>query len=159
MVNVSTFRPERGFRDELAFCSNFHPSPLTFEGIRFATVEHAFQAAKTLDRCERAIIAHAATPGRAKRLGRQVTLRPGWDAMRRDVMLDLLRSKFEHPDLADQLLATGSIELVEHNTWRDRFWGVCDGTGSNHLGRLLMQVRAELRERDAAHLSVRGSGS
>lgn len=32
----------------------------------------------------------------------------------------------------------------EGNTWGDKFWGVCDGEGENHLGKLLMEVRAEL---------------
>jgi predicted NAD-dependent protein-ADP-ribosyltransferase YbiA (DUF1768 family) len=32
----------------------------------------------------------------------------------------------------------------EGNTWNDRFWGVCRGSGLNHLGRILMEVRAEV---------------
>src|SRR5881394_2530499 len=131
--DMTTFQPERGFRDALAYCSNFHPSPIIMGGVRFATVEHAFQAAKTLDPSERAHIAAAPTPGRAKHLGRRVTLRPGWDDMRVSIMLTLLRSKFDDPALRVQLLATGDIQLVEHNTWGDRFWGVCDGSGENHL--------------------------
>lgn len=149
---MHAFHPERGFRDALAFCSNFHPSPITFDGVRFATVEHAFQAAKTLDSCERAHIAAAPSPGRAKRLGRRVQLRPDWDSIRCDVMFELLRLKFANPHLARLLLSTGDVELVEHNTWNDRFWGVCGGAGSNHLGRLLMQVRAEL------HAAAPGGG-
>ena len=37
------------------------------------------------------------------------------------------------------------LKLVEGNTWGDRFWGVCGGVGLNWLGRLLMQVRDEVR--------------
>lgn len=31
------------------------------------------------------------------------------------------------------------------NHWHDTYWGVCDGAGENRLGKLLMQVRRELR--------------
>jgi len=62
-------------------------------------------------------------------------------------METLLRDKFtRHADLRILLLDTGDRELVEGNTWDDRFWGVCEGVGENHLGRLLMKIRAELRE-------------
>jgi N-glycosidase YbiA len=44
------------------------------------------------------------------------------------------------------LLDTGDAELVEVNHWRDFWWGVCNGVGANHLGRLLMTIRNELRE-------------
>lgn len=42
-------------------------------------------------------------------------------------------------------MATDDAELVEGNTWGDRYWGVVDGVGENRLGKLLMERRAELR--------------
>jgi predicted NAD-dependent protein-ADP-ribosyltransferase YbiA (DUF1768 family) len=65
-------------------------------------------------------------------------------------MRDLLYSKFiANPDLRDKLLATGDRQLVEANWWEDSFWGVYvpkEGIpfGSNVLGKLLMEVRAEV---------------
>jgi predicted NAD-dependent protein-ADP-ribosyltransferase YbiA (DUF1768 family) len=59
-------------------------------------------------------------------------------------MEDLSRQKFSHPELRQKLLDTGSCTLVEGNTWGDTFWGVCDGVGENHLGKLLMTIRADL---------------
>ena len=43
---------------------------------------------------------------------------------------------------------TGNLVLEEGNGWHDTFWGVDlkTGEGENHLGRILMQVREELRE-------------
>ena len=58
-------------------------------------------------------------------------------------MESLVREKFTDPMLRLQLMATGSEELVEGNTWSDTFWGVCNGEGGNHLGKILMKVRAE----------------
>ena len=52
---------------------------------------------------------------------------------------------YQNDDLADCLVDTGDQPLIEGNTWGDRFWGVCGGTGMNHLGRLLMEVREELQ--------------
>lgn len=128
--------------------SNFAPCQLLDRsGLSYATLEHAYQACKAIDLLEREQIRTARTPGEAKRLARRVKLRPGWDAMRVDVMRRLLRLKFAAgSELARKLLATGEQELVEGNSWGDRFWGVSAGAGENWLGRLLMERRAELRE-------------
>ncbi len=138
-----TTLPIYRFDGEFAFLSNFYPLA---GGL---TLEHYYQAAKTFDLQERAAILSAPTPGKAKRLGQRVRLRPNWDAMRVNVMRDLLRKKFADLALRDLLRATGDRHLVEGNTWHDKFWGVCycsrcDARGENWLGRLLMQVRAEL---------------
>jgi ribA/ribD-fused uncharacterized protein len=128
------------------FLSNFAESPVEFEGALYPTVEHAFAAAKTLDPTERELIRLAERPGEAKRLGRQVALRPGWDDLRVEVMRGLLARKFAPgSELAARLLATGDAQLVEGNTWGDRFWGVCRGQGRNQLGQLLMELRDQLR--------------
>lgn len=85
-------------------------------------------------------------PGTAKRLGRRFPLRGDWFSVRVSVMKALVLKKFlDHPDLKEQLLATGSQELVEENYWGDTFWGVCRGVGKNHLGKILMEVRGELQ--------------
>ena len=128
------------------FLSNFAEIPVDFEGAVYPTVEHAFAAAKTLDPTERELIRLAARPGEAKRLGRQVALRPGWDDLRVEVMRGLLARKFAPgSELAARLLATGDAQLIERNTWGDRFWGVCRGHGRNQLGQLLMEWRDQLR--------------
>ena len=63
------------FDNEYAFLSNFYSSPFSVDGIKYPTVEHYFQAQKTLDQNERRAIAAESTPGRAKRAGRHVHLR------------------------------------------------------------------------------------
>lgn len=133
------------FAGEYSFLSNFYPAEVEWEGVLYPTVEHAFQAAKTIDTTERESVRLAASPVIAKRLGRQVTLRTDWDSYRLEVMEHLVRDKFtRHTDLGAQLLATENAELIEGNTWRDTFWGVYKGRGQNHLGRILMKVRDEL---------------
>src|SRR5690606_37875392 len=85
----------------------------------------------------------------AKRLGRQIKMVQNWDQIKVEVMERLLRQKFAPgTELARKLVATGDAQLIEYNTWGDTFWGVCDGTGQNWLGRLLMKIREELRNRN-----------
>ena len=94
-------------------------------------------------------------PSEAKRLGRRVRLRSDWEQVKYDVMLDVVRAKFnQHPDLAQKLLATGDEELVEGNDWGDTYWGVCNGRGKNMLGKILMRVRAELRGENIDEVAV-----
>ncbi|MGH7133744.1 MAG: NADAR family protein, partial [Phycisphaerales bacterium] len=110
------------------------------------TVEHAYQAAKTLDPAERRRIAALPTPAEAKAAGRKLQMRADWEAVKFTVMETCVREKFtRHTDLREKLLATGDAELQEGNTWGDRVWGVYQGKGDNRLGKILMLVRWELR--------------
>ncbi len=135
------------FIGEYRFLSNFWPAKIVLDGMTYPTVEHAFQAAKTLDIHQRRSIVNLITPGEAKRMGKLLTYRSDWYAVRLYVMEDLVRQKFAHNPLRILLLQTGDAQLVEGNTWRDTFWGVCNNVGENHLGRILMKVRKELAER------------
>lgn len=135
------------FDGKYAFLSNFYESPITYDGITYPTNEHFFQAMKTLDIDEKKKIAAASTPGQSKRLGRAVTLRSDWEAVKSYYMEIGLRLKFQNPDLAEKLIATGDEELVEGNTWGDRIWGVCNGEGENRLGKLLMKIREEIKSK------------
>lgn len=136
------------FRGDFGFLSNFHEATIYVDGERYRSVEHAYQAHKTLDPWSRKLIREAKTPGEAKKLGQSVQLRGDWDVVKVDLMRSFVKKKFENPFLRPMLVATGDAELVEGNTWNDTFWGVCRGVGQNWLGRILMEVRDELRESD-----------
>jgi ribA/ribD-fused uncharacterized protein len=134
------------FSGTYGWLSNFHPSTVEVDRENYATVEHAYQASKTFDHAHRRRIREATRPADARRIGRTISLRADWQTARLSVMADLLRQKFAaDTPLAALLVATGDYELVEGNTWGDHFWGVCRGRGENHLGRLLMARRDELR--------------
>ena len=77
---------------------------------------------------------------------RQNPLRPDWEEVKDEVMLQALRMKFsQNPEIAKELLATGDAILIEH-TRNDVYWADGgDGSGKNKLGLLLMQVREELK--------------
>lgn len=140
--------PIEQFTGEFAVLSNFYPCEVALGGVAYLSVEHAFHAAKTDDRGERDRIRRAPTPGQAKRRGRRVSLRPGWESERVQVMRTLVLQKFtRHPELGERLLETRGRELVEGNDWGDRFWGVSGGEGHNRLGHIRMEVRAYLAGR------------
>lgn len=128
-----------------AFLSNFHPSTIWIDGKDYRTIEHAYQAHKTLDESARHVIRTVKGPSEAKKLGRSLQIRSDWEDVKVDLMRQFVKKKFESPFLADQLLSTGDAELIYGNTWNDRFWGVCRGTGLNWLGKILMEQRDSLR--------------
>lgn len=129
------------FTGEYAFLSNFFPIVVEYEGVSYPTVEHAYQAAKTVDPLTRQIIRCQNTPGQAKRKGQSVELRFDWDDIKIVIMTELVIKKFQYSYMKDMLMNTGDAELIESNTWGDTFWGVCRGKGKNHLGKILMSVR------------------
>ena len=133
------------FRYRYRFLSNFAYAEVTLDGVQYATVEHAYQAAKCSDPVYRQRIQDAKTPGDAKRIGNTAYLRKDWQKVKIAIMYDLVRQKFKQPTLQKALLDTESEELIEDNPWGDTFWGVCKGAGENHLGKILMAVREEIK--------------
>ncbi|QIG70173.1 swarming motility YbiA-like protein [Rhizobium phage RHph_N28_1] len=155
----TAYAPIAGFDGEWHFLSNFYASPIIYEGILYPTVEHAFQAAKTLNMKVRKQISLLATPGQAKAAGRAVKLRPDWEDIKIDIMRELIILKFKIPALRKYLLLTKGITLIEANTWGDKFWGTnMRGIGRNELGKLLWEHCDQLqRERFIKRLSKRAA--
>ena len=135
------------FRGKYYFLSNFFPAEVTYNGLTYQNNEAAFQAQKTYSKEER-IEFTTLEPRDAKRRGRRVRLRRDWEQVKDRIMEEIVRAKFsQNGELKEQLLATGDAQLVEGNRWNDRYWGVDirSGVGENHLGKILMKVRSELR--------------
>ena len=127
--------------------SNFYPSQVTVDSKTYPTVEHYFQSCKFNDEKHKEKIRTAATPARAKELGRTraTPLRDDWEEIKVDVLYEGLLAKFtQHEDLKKILLDTGNAHLVEDSP-TDAFWGCGrSGKGKNVLGFLLMAVRDEI---------------
>lgn len=137
-------RAINSFRGPYFFLSNFYPHPVQYEGVIYPSAEHAYQAAKCKNRKHRILFTAPLSAGQTKRLGRRMTLRDDWEKIKLTVMEQILQDKFSGV-LGDYLLSTEDSELVEENSWGDTFWGRCKGTGENHLGKLLMVIRRNLR--------------
>jgi ribA/ribD-fused uncharacterized protein len=154
--------------------SNFFISFFTLDGQTWPTVEHYFQASKFPSTPYVEVIKAANTPYKAFILAQQIkkggyigkwvlnktdnrtlntlidennhfSLRSDWEEVKLQVMEEAVYAKFsQNQNLKKLLLSTGDEEIVE-NSPRDSFWGVGkDGKGHNHLGKILMKVRARL---------------
>jgi ribA/ribD-fused uncharacterized protein len=129
------------FCGEYAFLSNFYEAPILFQGLQFKNNEAAFQSMKSLSFDNRILFCQLFAKD-AKKLGRNISLREDWENIKTSVMYAVVYSKFaQNVELRKKLLKTGQSILVEGNTWKDTFWGVCNGVGSNNLGVILMSIR------------------
>jgi len=134
------------------FLSNFHRCPqiVTSEWgtYQYSTNEHYFHAMKAKTRELHDWMILAPSPYRVMRVGdtlREKEIRDGWDdELRVETMLTGLRAKFKDPHLKNRLLDTGDAILHEDSD-TDMFWGK---KGEDWLGRLLMQVREEIRNEE-----------
>lgn len=137
------------FNGEFRWLSNFWPVPITRAGgITYPSSEHAYVAAKTVNLELRRTVAALPTAVDAKSFGHKISLRSDWEQVKDSEMLSILRIKFLNPVLREKMINIGHAQLVEGNTWGDTYWGVCNGKGQNMLGKLLMQVRDEIRRED-----------
>ncbi len=139
------------FQGDHRFLSNFWPCQIVWEGLVYPSLEHAYAASRTDDPAVKKSIRYCATPGEAKEwlAGNNMVPSVSWTVPRKLLVMEaLLFLKFggKDPFLTRALMATGNAELIEGNTWKDTFWGVCGGVGENNLGRLLMKVRDYLFE-------------
>ena len=130
--------------------SNFYPSKIMYDGVPYLNAEAAFQATKTQDINLRKEFSNL-SPSEAKRKGRKIKLRSDWEIIKFDVMVDIVRIKFNTDPFKTELLSTGNHYLIEDTTrWHDNIWGDCRCEkckwvmGKNLLGKAWMQVRDEL---------------
>lgn len=144
METISTFKGKYGF------LSNFSTLeiPIQHNSISYPTVEHFYQAMKSLSILERMTISNLPHAGGAKKHGRNVHLRSDWEEVKVPVMRFGLLLKFAaNHELKIQLLNTWESVLIEGNYWHDNIWGNCmcpkcvNIPGLNILGYLLMETR------------------
>lgn len=141
------------YEQEFYPLSNFSAFRLHWRGLDYDTSEHVYHFEKfswdgdaggpIRNLIRQARSAHEAFKIAVRNAHRR---RPDWDAVKVDIMREILRAKVEqHEYVRRKLEQTGDRELVE-NSWRDGFWGWgSDGKGLNQLGKLWMEIRAELR--------------
>lgn len=154
--------PERVcfYEQDFYVLSNFSAFQVRWRDRDFMTSEHAYHCEKfdtpdepnvVLAAVRREILSgirYAPSAHEAFKIAEQWRQhrRPDWDAVKVNAMREILRAKAgQHEYVRRKLLATGDRELVE-NSWRDDFWGWGPSRdGQNMLGKLWMEVRAELR--------------
>lgn len=136
--------------------------PLRVNGVRIPTSEALYQACRFphLPEVQREIISqHSPMTAKMKSKPHRKDSRPDWDQVRTKVMRWCLRVKLaqNYEEFGRLLLATKERPIVEQSR-KDDYWGakvvdIADETlvGRNILGRLLMELREELKN-DSGHL-------
>lgn len=126
--------------------SNFHEADVEVDGYTYRWSEAAYMAEKTFSLDEKRALRCCFTAAGAKTLGQTVTLRSDWEEVKFEKMLKVLRCKFSQDEFCrDLLLSTGDKYIEETNWWGDDYWGKSTTNGKNNLGKILMQIRDELR--------------
>lgn len=132
------------FRGKYFFLSNFYVHSSGH------CVEILYQSEKTLVEDDHQLILNCNSPRAAKALGYKVALRPDWNEVRVPIMARFVAEKFKIQELADLLLNTFPVPLIEGNNWHDNFWGMCfcekclKVPKYNWLGHILTRVRYRL---------------
>lgn len=130
------------FRGEYSWLSNFYNCDIIYQEYKYFSVEHAYQAAKTYKEEDLLLIRNSVSSVMAKSNSKLISIRSDWSEVKLDIMDGLLRQKFsKNSELADKLIDTGDVQIIEGNDWGDTYWGVCNGLGKNYLGKLLMNIR------------------
>jgi hypothetical protein len=131
--------------------SNFSAFTLQWFGFRFDTSEAAYHWMKFPDPSMpeiRDAILLAPSAHEAFKIAERFkdVRREDWDEVKVPFMKKILRAKADqHEYVLRKLMATGNRELIE-DSWRDDFWGWGPNKdGQNQLGKLWMEIRAEIR--------------
>ena len=133
------------FKGEYFFLSNFYPTKIKYNGIQYLNNEAAFQAQKCTTMEDRIKFSYL-NPSDSKKLGRRIILRNDWESVKISIMREIVFEKFkQNSHLTEKLLDTGNVYLEEGNNWGDRIWGTVNGVGRNELGKILMEVRREIK--------------
>ena len=142
------------FQGEYRWLSNFYPVKIMFEGLEYASVEHAYMSAKTpyiISNPEE--IDWKAFCLNSNYSASEIKVKSGtlkvsdeWNNVKLNVMFECLKEKFKQEPFKTKLINTESQYLQEGNRWNDKFWGYCLKTneGENNLGKLQMKIRASL---------------
>ena len=133
---------------ETRWLSNMSYVNIEYDGIVYPSTENFYQAMKYKSNVIRKSISGMRS-FTAKSFSRDNEMtNDKFESRKLEIMLYAQRKKYEQEPFKSKLLATGDCLLEEGNWWGDKFWGVDIKTriGENNLGKLIMQVRDELRD-------------
>lgn len=150
-------------KGEWRVLSNMYEAPFQVDSITYPTAEHYFQWSKAKqfgDGASAAKILKTPSAKSVKALGKKVTGfdKEAWDKTKDGIMRTAIKAKFmQHPDLKTKLLETGTRPIGEASA-RDKYWGIGTSAetskandpskwpGKNVMGKMLMDLRTELKE-------------
>lgn len=152
MCDITTFKL-KGYE----WLSNMAFVDILYDGTTYPSVENFYQAMKfkrgwtfeaSAKRRNVRLELSRMNPYEAKKFSKfnQMTSKI-FDCEKLNIMKFGLLQKFNQEPFKSKLLSTGDCRIQEGNYWGDVYWGVDlkTGIGENNLGRLIMEIRSELR--------------
>jgi ribA/ribD-fused uncharacterized protein len=149
--NISEIKFYRSNEKPYGIFSNLYRRNFEFEGRKYPTAEHAYQAGKPRRITVQKWLLRAPSPSLVAMAAHGLytwEIASNWSEIKYDRMRQVLRAKFsQHEDLKNILISTGQARLVEVgkvDSPVNRTWGEVNGKGQNLLGVMLMELRLEL---------------
>ena len=146
MEDILTFTaPEHRWLSNMTYVN------IEYNGKIYPSTENFYQAMKYKSELTRKLVS-TLKPYDAKRYSKNnIMTNDKFEDVKLKVMLYAQRKKYSQEPFKSKLLSTGYCLIEEGNWWGDKFWGVDIKTreGENHLGKIIMQVREELRNDDS----------
>ena len=133
---------------ELGYLANYSNHGFKKDGVYYKTVEHYYQSKKFDNKELIEKIINCDTPKEASNIGRDRNNKriDNFTDIKLDVMYEGVLEKFkQNSDIRTKLIETGNEEIREMTT-KENYWGIGPNLdGENHIGKILMKVRDELR--------------
>ena len=141
------------FSGDLEFLSNMYKIPIYFNESKYdnfqpdfkvyPSSENLYQALKCKYIKDRELFQNV-DPYKSKRIGKTIEIRYGWDNVRLEAMQLAIDLKFKNIELAEKLINLPDDKIIEFNNWGDRFFGICNGEGLDHLGKILRAKKQQI---------------
>lgn len=141
------------FSGDLEFLSNMYKIPIYFNESKYdnfqpdfkiyPSSENLYQALKCKYIKDRELFQNV-DPHKSKRIGKTIELRCDWDNVRLEAMQLAIDLKFKNIELAEKLIDLPDDKIIEFNNWGDRFFGICNGEGLDHLGKILRSKKQQI---------------
>lgn len=141
------------FSGDLEFLSNMYKIPIYFNESKYdnfqpdfkvyPSSENLYQALKCKYIKDRELFQNV-DPHKSKRIGKTIEIRYGWDNVRLEAMQLAIDLKFKNIELAEKLINLPDDKIIEFNNWGDRFFGICNGEGLDHLGKILRAKKQQI---------------
>lgn len=131
-------------KGDYEFLAMTYNHPITVDGLTYTNAEAAFWAQRIADKNARVKLTRL-SPMKARAKALQAYPIDDWDEIKDDILKHILEIKFSDDVLKKKLLDTGSMKILNNNTYRDEYYGIYNGKGKNILGKMIMNLRESLR--------------
>lgn len=137
------------------YFSPYTAHQIEIDGVIFPTVEHAYQCQRYTDKAIIEEIRTARSPVKAWQASskyKHLQIPEFKDEnYKLKVMKELMKLKVaQHEEIRNALIESGNLKIVKHITTfppGDGFWDDGeDGNGLNHMGRMWMEIREEIKK-------------